>query len=149
MTLPRELSVRNGRLFQQPVRELEQYRSSPVSYKGITVQGSLTLSGVEGRTVDMELTVRPGYNCGLYQKFAVYFAQNEQYKTSLSFRLHENGVLKLRIILDRFSAEVFVNDGEQVMSATISTDLAAQGISFFSDGQVLMDITKYDLFAEG
>ena len=56
-------------------------------------------------------------------------------------------MLRLRIILDRFSAEIFVNDGEQVMSAAISTDIAAKGISFFSDGQVLMDITKYDLFA--
>jgi hypothetical protein len=28
------------------------------------------------------------------------------------------------------------------------TDLAAQGISFCTDGQVEMDITKYDLFEE-
>ena len=57
-----------------------------------------------------------------------------------------NGELKLRIILDRFSAEVFVNDGEQVMTATVMTDLLANGISFSTDGQVEMDITKYDLF---
>ena len=59
-----------------------------------------------------------------------------------------NGELKLRIILDRFSAEVFVNDGEQVMTATVMTDLVANGISFCTDGQVEMDITKYDLFEE-
>jgi beta-fructofuranosidase len=34
------------------------------------------------------------------------------------------------------------------MTATFMTDLAAQGISFFADGQVEMDITKYELFAE-
>lgn len=174
MSLPREVSVRNGRLYQRPVRELEQYRSNPVFYKSITVLGNLRLSGIEGRTVDMEMTIRPDYNSGLYQKFTVCFAQDKQYKTSLSFRPHEStlkidrkfsgsrracihqrrclvhhekGMLRLRIILDRFSAEIFVNDGEQVMSAAISTDIAAKGISFFSDGQVLMDITKYDLFA--
>ena len=59
-----------------------------------------------------------------------------------------DGELKLRLILDRFSAEVFVNDGEQTMTATIMTDLAAKGISFCTDGQVEMDITKYDLFKE-
>lgn len=59
-----------------------------------------------------------------------------------------DGELKLRLILDRFSAEVFVNDGEQTLTATIMTDLAAQGISFCTDGQVEMDITKYDLFEE-
>lgn len=34
------------------------------------------------------------------------------------------------------------------MTATFMTDVAAKGISFFADGQVEMDITKYDLFAE-
>lgn len=46
------------------------------------------------------------------------------------------------------SVEVFVNDGEQVMTATFMTDIAAKGISFFADGQVEMDIVKYDLFWE-
>lgn len=36
----------------------------------------------------------------------------------------------------------------QTLTATIMTDLAAQGISFCTDGQVEMDITKYDLFEE-
>ena len=56
-----------------------------------------------------------------------------------------NGKLKLRIILDSFSAEIFVNDGEQVMTATFYTDPAADGISFFADGKVRMDVVKYDL----
>ena len=42
--------------------------------------------------------------------------------------------LKLRVILDRFSAEVFINDGEQVMSAVIFTEQEAKGISFFAEG---------------
>lgn len=54
--------------------------------------------------------------------------------------------LKLRIILDQFSVEVFINDGEQVMTATFYTDLAADGISFFADGKVQMDVVKYDLY---
>lgn len=45
--------------------------------------------------------------------------------------------------------EVFVNDGEQVMTAAIMTDMSANGITFFADGKVSMDVTKYDLFAEG
>ena len=57
----------------------------------------------------------------------------------------ENGHLKLRMILDRFSVEIFVNDGEQVMSATIQTAPEADGISFFADGEVKMDIVKYAL----
>ena len=48
-------------------------------------------------------------------------------------------------MIDRFSAEVFANDGEQVMSVTYTTDTAANGISFVADGAVKLDITKYDI----
>ena len=61
----------------------------------------------------------------------------------------KNGELKLRVILDRISVEVFVNDGEQVMTATMYTDQSADGISFFADGVVNMDVVKYDLVSEG
>lgn len=47
--------------------------------------------------------------------------------------------------MDRFSVEVFVNDGEHVLSATMYTDQSADGISFFVDGKVTMDVGKYDL----
>ena len=51
----------------------------------------------------------------------------------------------MRIILDHFSAEVFVNDGEYALSATLYTDIAVDGISFFADGQVTMDVVHYTL----
>jgi beta-fructofuranosidase len=174
MSLPRELSVKNGRLYQQPIRELEQMRRDRVSYEQVAVNGTVSLDGVRGRMVDMELLIRPKEGAELYQKFAVRFAQNEDYQTALSFRPRESilkidrkfsgsrraiihqrrclvnstdGTLKLRIILDRFSAEVFIGDGEQVMSAVMYTDLCADGISFFADGDVVLDVVKYNLIS--
>lgn len=172
MSLPRELSIKNGRLIQKPIRELENLRSNEVRYENITFSNILRLEGIKGRRVDLELMLRPGSADSLYQKFAVRFAQNDTYHTAVSFRPHESllkidrkfsgsrraiihqrrslvqsegGCLKLRIILDNFSAEVFVNDGEQVLSATMYTDLSADGISFFANGTVSMDVVKYDL----
>ena len=58
---------------------------------------------------------------------------------------HERGTLKLRLIIDRFSAEIFVNDGEKVMSMVIDTGLSAQDISFFADGTVHLDLKYYRL----
>ena len=52
------------------------------------------------------------------------------------------------MILDRFSVEIFVNHGEQTLSATMYTDLSADGFRFFADGEVTMDIEKYDLDGE-
>ena len=43
----------------------------------------------------MELTLRAGdAKCAFYQKFAVRFAQNDKYQTSLSFRPRES-ILKV------------------------------------------------------
>ncbi|MDY5908446.1 MAG: GH32 C-terminal domain-containing protein, partial [Bullifex sp.] len=56
-----------------------------------------------------------------------------------------NGSLKLRIILDRYSAEVFVNDGEKTITATIMTEDSAKGISFFATGEAVIDVEKYSL----
>ncbi len=172
MSLPRELSVHGGRLYQTPVREIDAMRCNKVVHKQISFTDTIRLEGIKGRCIDMELTLRRGDSQVLYQKFAVRFAQNDTYHTALSFRPRESilkidrkfsgsrraiihqrrslvnstdGSLKLRIILDRFSAEVFVNDGEQVLTATMYTDQTADGISFFADGTVEMDVVKYDL----
>lgn len=176
MSLPRELFIKDGRLFQRPIKELDIMHCNKVSYQEVSILGKVNLDGIKGRMIDMELTLRPENKQNLYQKFAVSFAQDDQYKTYLSFRPHEsilkidrkfsgsrkaiihqrrclvnskNGELKLRIILDRFSAEVFVNDGEYVMTTVIYTDQKADGISFFADGRVNMDVVKYDLNLNG
>lgn len=172
MTLPRELSIRNGRLYQKPVRELDELRRNRVEYKDVLFTDMIKLDGVNGRRVDLEIQIAPGDEANLYKKFAVRFAQNDRYHTAVSFRPYEsvlkvdrkfsgsrraaihqrrskvrseNGRIKLRMILDRFSAEIFVNNGEQVMTITMYTDQTADGISFFADGSVKMNVVKYDL----
>ena len=42
-------------------------------------------------------------------------------------------------------AEVFVNDGQQVMTNTFYINPSANKISFHSDGSALLNLTKYDL----
>ena len=172
MSLPRELSVKNGRLIQKPVRELEQMRTNKVSYENVEVSDVIRLDGMKGRRIDMELTLRPAEGEELYRKFAVRFAQNDTCHTAVSFRPHEsilkvdrkfsgsrraiihqrrslvnseNGRITMRIILDNFSVEIFVNNGEHVLSATLYTDLSADGILFYADGKAVIDVVKYDL----
>ena len=171
MSLPRELSVRDGILYQNPIRELEALRHDKAVYERVHVEdGEVSLPGVEGRMVDLTVEIEP---CGeTYHRFSLRFAQDETFRTSVSFRphesvlkidrkfsgsrraiihqrrakvRHESGRIKLRLILDRFSAEIFVNDGEQVLSATLYTDLSAAGISFFADGAANVRVEYYSL----
>ena len=173
MSLPRELSLKNGRLYQQPIRELSQYRSRKTEYKEVLLDGEKTLEGIAGRVAELDIRLRPVDADNPYRKFTMNFAMDGEYRSMLSFRPYESllkidrkfsgsrrafihqrccrvsdqhGEIRLHMILDRFSVEVFINDGEQVMTATILTGADAGGISFETDGKVLMDITKYSLF---
>ena len=171
MTLPRELSVKNGRLIQNPVRELENYRGARVVHQNIPVSGEINLPGVRGRVLDMTVTVRPT-GPDLYRWFRIRVAKDGEHETIIRYRPDQGtlkldrirsglphdivhtrsflvrprgGEIKLRIILDRFSVEVFVNGGEQAASAVIYTPQSADAITFEAGGDLLMDVEKYDL----
>src|SRR5699024_12392177 len=58
----------------------------------------------------------------------------------------QGGAVKLRVVLDRYSLEVFVNDGEQAASMTLYTPQSAQAVSFEVDeGAARIDVEKYSL----
>lgn len=172
MSIPREISIKNNRLYQNPIKEVAKLHCNEVSYKNVVFKDVLKLDGIEGRRIDMEIELSKAEEQDLYKKFIVHVAEDEKHYTEIKFvpqeatlrmdrkfsgscraLVHEreckvntqNGKLKMRFIMDRFSIEVFVNDGEQAMSFTIYTDPKADGISFCSDGFVKMNILKCDL----
>ena len=204
MSVPRELSLRDGRLYQKPIRELEDYRFNKREYKDVIVSdaegenggrngernrerngernggkiiqhpGEKTvceLEGVRGRILDLMLRIRPAAE-KVYRSFEMRFAQNDEFYTSLCFypktavlqidrtfsgtrrailnqaqcRIDTDVTdLNLRILLDRYSAEVFIEDGRKVMTATMYTTESADRITFHAEGAVKIDVTKYEL----
>lgn len=169
MTLPRELSVKNGRLYQRPAREIDSLRHNKISFENVVInKDNLTLDGINGRVTDIDLTLKKTDNCSF---FTMGFGGKPGKNAILSFdpqssvltldrssvgsgegAVHKrsckleycNEDLKLRIILDTFSIEVFANEGEKVMSMTFYTDPEIDNITFSSDG-IIADIVKYDL----
>ena len=170
MTIPRELSIEDGRLCQRPVRELDNYHTDPVIHKNVPVSTETTLEGVNGRILDMTVKIRPADEKG-YRKFKMYFAKGDGNYTSVSYRPASGKVrmdrtfsgfgydivnnrsflvdagqeLTVRVVMDRFSIELFFNDGKQAATTTIYTPQHCDGISFEAEGNVLMDVEKYDL----
>lgn len=175
MTLPRELHIRDGRLCQTPVRELERYRREKVAYQNVALNGETALQGVSGRFIDMTVTVRPGSGAPLYRWFRIDVSRDGTHATTICvqpaagiIRIDRTrsglpcdivntrefpvqapaGEVKLRLILDRYSVELFVNDGQQAATSVIYTPLDADAICFASDGAVQMDVEKYTLEVE-
>lgn len=171
MTFPRELEIRDGRLIQNPAREIEAIRGEKTEYRGEILSGEATLAGIRGRILDLTVRIRPADADG-YRWFQLEIASDETHTATIRYIPEENliridrsrcgypydipnvreflarqrgGELKLRVLMDRNSAEVFVNDGEQAATFLIYSPQTADGIQFRSNGRVLMDVEKFDL----
>jgi len=170
MTIPRELKIIDGRVCQLPVRELENYRGECVSHKGVKIQEETLLDGINGRCIDMtlDITFDSENPC---DRFELKFASDERFFSTITLRPQKGyilldrtysgfrhdvvttrkvpvdfgGKIKLRLLLDRYSAELFVNEGQQAASMVIYTPETAAGICMKADKAVMVDVVKYDL----
>ena len=168
MTLPRELEVKDGQIWQQPVREIAQYHKNPCHYEHAEIDGETALSGICGRTMDLTVTMdEQDFNV-----FSIQLAADEEYETSFTYHkgtgileidrtycgvtkdvvcvrkikiADPKGLKKMRFILDRQSIELFINDGQQVATTAVCTPLEAEGIRFFSDKKMYITVEKYDI----
>lgn len=158
MTLPRQLSMEKGSLIQRPAAELASYWKNTLQFENVEILGTREFTGVSGRYTDFTLT----FNQPISSKFAIELAaQDETYthfeidpaqkrmeidRTRSGMQLDlvslrrspmpEKGVNSLRIIQDLYSIEIFINDGEMVLSTIIPTDPSFEQIRFCSqDGQ--------------
>ena len=168
MTIPRELQIKGGRLYQNPIRELEQYRREKIQYDGVKIREKQSLEGIKGRQIDLALEIRGE----AYDKFRIYLAMDEKHHTDVIYdrregiltfdrrysgdrrdRIHtremtveeKDGKLKLRILVDKYSVEIFVNDGEKAMSSLTYTGLEAEGIAFEARGEGEVSVCQYNM----
>ncbi len=169
MTIPRELYIRDGKLIQNPIREIKSYYEDTIEYKEVKVDKKIALKGIEGRELDMTVDLIET-NC---EKFNIFVAQDEEYQTLISFEPskglltfdrnysgttqdtiymrkmsvnNRDGKITLRILLDKYSVEIFANDGEQAMTSVIFTPVKVKGITFCTEGgSAKMSIIKHSI----
>ena len=171
LIFPRELHLKDGKIIQTPAKELDAAHGKRTFHQNVPVHAETTLKGIGGRVADLTVQLEMGEE--MYHTFTVKVAAGEDYYTSLTYdsyssvltldRSHagsradvvhtrsckvrrQNGALKLRILLDKNSVEVFVNDGEQTMTAWIYTPQSAQDITFAATGSdVRLTVEQYEL----
>ncbi len=175
MVLPRELHYKNGRLYQTPVREIENYRLNRVERKDIALGGDLVrIEGIAGDTLELITE----FETGNAERVGIKLFEGKEHETLLYYDckkgevvldrscsgvplagVEENnatrsvevpvtdGKITLRVFLDNTSIEAFVNDGYAVLTANVYADEEDEGISFFAAGGTakLNRVTKYDI----
>ena len=58
---------------------------------------------------------------------------------------NDQDTITFRIVMDKYTIEVFANDGKQAMTTLIYTDLKSQGIVFSSDGKATFSVTQHTI----
>lgn len=154
MTIPRELHIRDGKVISVPAKEMEMLRMNPKSYSNVAVAKKTKLDGIRGVTGELVAAI----DTTLAKGFSLELRSSSKEKTVLSYdnttnilklnrdksgailrgerevRLSPGKVVNLRIYLDRSSIEVFVNDGEAVMSTRVYARETSQDIVFIPNG---------------
>ena len=145
MSFPRELTLRTTpegvRLFIQPVREIETLHASEHSWADAALTpGRDLLAGIEGELFDIRAEIEPG------RATEVGFTlRGERVRYDVAAATltclgqaaplpQADGRLRLQILLDRTSIEVFGNDGAISMPTCFLPDLADRSLSVYAEG---------------
>ena len=160
LTLPRELKLENGKLYQVPIEEMEKIRGEKSEFSGV-IKGKKEISNgtvyelkaeFSNISSDFGIKLRAGENSETVLKFDYesnkFILDREKGKQpNKSLRkvyLGEINTLSMRIFVDNSSVEVFINNGEEVFSSRIFPEKNADKIIVFSENDIDVKIEKWE-----
>ena len=160
LTLPRELKVIDGKLYQLPINEMESIRGEKIEFSkkvaGEVKVGTGTTYELKAKFTninsDCGLKLRTGKNSETVlkfdyndKKFVLDRIKGEQPDKRLrKVYLGDISELELTVFVDNSSVEVFINGGQEVFSSRIFPEKDADGISVFADKDVNVKIEKWE-----
>ena len=133
-------------------------------HENVKVSEETSLEGVSGRVLDMTVTLKAEDS---FDSFCIKVAQDQEHYTLISYDPHKevltldrshsgymydivhrreisvapvDGVITLRCLMDRFSLELFINNGSQAAALTIYTPQTAEGITFAAEGEARLTL---------
>lgn len=166
MSVPRELHIKDGKIISTPVKELEKLRKwEPITFKDLVLDEATTLEGVKGEAYELVLTIDAAESKKFsivlrgseleqtvlrYEPSGKFTFDRTQagvpihwvnsdvlFQNVREIQLEPKDKLKLHIFVDRSSVEVFINDGEEVISARIYPKRTSQKVIFIPEHELL------------
>lgn len=145
MTIPRELILNGQTLKQKPLEELKKLRTNYRQYQALEIESNFTIEENHPKSseillyIDIQQTTAPRFELQLrrssdgieqtrlivdVEENEIIFDRNragigEKGSSKAPFNLTQDGMLHLRLFMDTTSLEVFINDGEQVITNRI------------------------------
>ncbi len=149
LTLPREVTLRDNKMYQMPPETLKNYRTASESFNGeLSANKKMDIAG---DVLDIELEFSQAKNgdgiilyAGEDKGLSIYYdngnliidrthnytnkvLSQQEYKVQ-SKVVGGQDKLTLRIVLDRFSLEVFVNEGAKAFSTLVAPTKERLGV---------------------
>jgi beta-fructofuranosidase len=168
LTLPRELSIRNSKLIQQPVKELQTLRKQRHVINDVLCQEKKRYEGFTGTSYEMicdfenldaeefGIEFRAGRDEKTIIKYSADFKKvfldrtfsgksvGEEFGTVRKCFIDSHKI-KFHLFVDTSSVEIFINDGEEVFTSRIFPDQDSKEIRFYTKGgRALLQATKWD-----
>lgn len=169
LTLPRQLTLRGGKLIQQPIPELAKLRKNQLTAQLSLNNKTQRLNGFDGTAYELRCEIS-NFDA---DSFGIEFRAGDQEKTVLQYdniskkiildrslsgeALNEvNGnvrrcgfasdTITWHLFVDTSSVEIFVNDGEEVFTSRIFPSPESREIRLFSNnGSANFNVIKWDL----
>ncbi len=173
LTLPRKLSIKDGRIYQWPIEALNKYRSNLFSQSDLEIEGEYRNENLAGVVADIEITFEMttaddfeiGFFEGENEELILYFDRKQniaylkRHKTKRpiinlqdpddfirSCSVDCSEPIHIRAVLDVSSVEIFINDGETAMTSLFFPDEGSDGISLRTSGRVKVNtLSKWDM----
>ncbi|MDD3410705.1 MAG: GH32 C-terminal domain-containing protein, partial [Eubacteriales bacterium] len=171
MTVPRECRIRGDRLCQQPLRELETLREHPSTLSLSELSGRVQWPEAAGAHKELRIAA----DISQAQRFAVHLMEtgDERFaivyengmlrveRAACGYSLGENadtcrktavdapnGELRLHILVDVSIVEIFVGNGETVMTSLAFPREEGYGVSLEVEGKARVSAECWDVRAE-
>ncbi|MNX52791.1 Sucrose-6-phosphate hydrolase [compost metagenome] len=166
MSLPRKVELNGNRILFSPVEEIENYRRNLYELHDVVLDQVIDIQ-TSGDSYELQAE----FQAGSAEEFGLKLRVGTEEETVLSYRPEEglfsldrdnsgqgpggerrvrvgltDGLLKLRIFVDKSSVEVFIGDGEHVVTARIYPGPQSLGIQAFAKGTAkLVSLYKWDI----
>ncbi|SEK02377.1 glycoside hydrolase family 32 protein [Paenibacillus polymyxa] len=168
MSLPREAVIDHDRLLFRPLDEVENYRSNLFEQRDILLTGEQIME-TSGDSYELKAVFE--FEAGHTEEFGLKLRVGDEEETVLSYRPDDGlfrfnreragigpggerrvplglqeGRLELRIFVDKSSVEIFIGDGEYVLTGRVYPGMESTGIRAFASGKcTLASFQKWDI----
>lgn len=169
-TLPRSITYENDRLIQWPVKEIENYYANSKSFTVTASQTKTIDNRLDGRVKDISLSFSPkqgktgitlfsdedGNGVDLFfenghvtldrSRLNQGYFPNESKHNIVNVPVNLiDGKVKMRILLDKYSMEIFLADGQETITATTMSSPSNNHVLIYGEDKTFIQFESHDI----